>query len=302
MRVLWVQDLDPLVSPGGAELNDRRHIQEGWRRGHEVQVVVPGQNPHDLDSEANLVILSNSMSLPLGAYAHWRERHIPWVIFAHDYGPWVCKWRLHYPMEERCRTLCFLRERWGAILQEARLLIWLSPLHQRAWLYAYPELEPHPHALVPSAVDVERFRDLGQPRGGVVMVNSLAGFKGAENVLRWAEAHPDVQITHVGGNQEGRALPPNVRDIGYVPRAQMNEVLNRHETFLHLPSTPQPFDRTVVEAYLAGCHIEANELVGALSWPWWREGREAVRQACAAAPQTFWTEVERCVSTSSAPA
>ena len=295
MRILWVQDLDPLVSPGGAELNDRQHIIEGIRRGHEVQVVVPGLNPHDLERPADLVVVSNSMSLPLAAYDNWRVRRIPWVIFAHDYHPWVCKWRLFYPMEDRCRTLCFLRERWAPILQEARLLIWLSPLHRWAWLYAYPALESHPHALVPSAVDVELFRDLGQPRSGVVMVNSLAGFKGAANVLQWAEVHPGVEITHIGGNQEGRALPPNVRDVGYVGRTQMNEQLNRHETFLHLPSTPMPFDRTVVEAYLAGCAIEANELVGALSWPWFREGREAVRVACRAAPQTFWTEVERCL-------
>jgi len=297
MKVLWVQDMDPMVYPGGAELNDRAHIWEGVRRGHEVQVVGPEPNPQALDRPADLVVVSNSMSLPLDAYSRWRERRIPWVIFAHDYGPWVCKWRLFYPMEERCQTLCFLRARWGPILQEARLLIWLSPLHRWAWLYAYPQLEAHPHALVPSAVDVELFHDLGRPRSGVVMVNSLAAFKGADNVIRWAEEHPDVQISHVGGNTEGRKVPPNVRDVGYVPQGKMNELLNSHETFLHLPSTPMPFDRTVVEAFLAGCRIEANELVGALSWDFFRQGREAVRQACQSAPQTFWQEVERCAST-----
>ena len=195
-------------------------------------------------------------------------------------------------MEERCRTICYLRDRWRPILSRMGGLVWLSPLHREAWLFAYPELAEARHALVPSPVDPDRFRDLGLVRTGVICVQSLAAFKGADNVIRWAEEHPEQSITAVDSNPEGRTLPGNMTLVGMVPNHELNALYNRHETFLHIPENTMPFDRTVVEGALAGCKLLLNENVGAQSWPWLRQGRTAIVEAMQAAPGQFWDFAE----------
>lgn len=75
----------------------------------------------------------------------------------------------------------------------------------------------------------------------------------------------------------------------------MAELYNQHTTFLHLASHAMPYDRTCAEAYLSGCAIHSNGLVGALSWPFFKQGRAAVARASARAPAQFWRAVEEAV-------
>jgi len=291
VKLLWFQDLDPMVSAGGAQLNDRAIIQLGYQLGLDIQIVVPESGPPSLD-DVGAVIISNATRFPVGMYQELQDKGAPYIFFFHDYWP-MCKWRLFYSQEEKCKT-CFLKERWLPIIQEAALLIWLSPLHRQAWLWSYPELRRHRYALVPSAIDPGQFHDLGLDRKGTVAVDSGLAFKGSSMFLEWAEAHPEEPIT-LAGPVEGLVLPPNVTAIGMVPYQQMNQLYNRHQTFLHLPTTAQPFDRTVAEAYLASCRVTGNKNVGALSWPFFKKGPAAVAEAVGSAPLTFWKAVARAV-------
>ena len=292
MKIAWIQDMDPMVSPGGAEMNDRAMIIAGLRRGHDISILTQG-NAHEEHQAltADLVILSNAVTVPMSLYDALAKENRPYAFFFHDYGPWLCKWRLFYPMEERCRTICYLRSRWIDHLLRAKLMIWLSPLHRWAWLWGEPRLEAVPHALVPSALNPDLFHDLGGKRKDAIAVHSGLPFKGWPRVRAWAEEHPETPLTLVGPDLPSDA-PKSVRLQGPVPYGKMNELYNQHETFLHLPDRPMPFDRTVPEAYLAGCKIVGNSLVGALSWPWFQEGRDAVRRELKAAPTHFWEAME----------
>lgn len=291
MRVLWWQDLDFFSVTGGAELTDRAHCIYGLRKGHEISLATPSAGDEEaLFAPCDIVIVSNATAFRLEAFQRLQELGRPYAWFVHDYFP-ICRWRLFFPMNGKCR--CYLKDRWLPILLGARLLIWLSPLHRESWLWAAPELKDKPFALVPSPVDGRAFHDLGLAREGVVAVNSMMAFKGRANIVQWIRDHPEEKVTLVGGDEvPDDTLPPNATRAGMVPQHQMNEVYNRHQAFLHLPSSPMPFDRTVAEAYLAGCRIIGNELIGALSWSFFREGRDAVRSTLANSPRLFWEVVE----------
>ena len=103
-----------------------------------------------------------------------------------------------------------------------------------------------------------------------------------------------MPVTLVG---DGSELPPNVTRIEHVPYTKMNELYNKHQMFVHLPVNPMPFDRTVAEASLAGCHVIGNKLVGALSWLEFSQGREAIKQLLSESSSNFWRSIESCVST-----
>jgi len=292
-KYIWVQDLNFLTEGGGAQLTDRAHFLEGIRRGCNIKVWTPNVTEIPYASD-NVIIASNPVFLPPSAFYDMSKRGVLYVWFLHDYAP-VCKYRLFFPMQEKCGR-CYLKERWMPILLKSKLIIWLSPLHRESWLKLCPELDKIPYHLSPSPVEVDLFHDMGLPRKGVVAVESLYPFKGREHVLRWTEQHPEVKVTFVGGNPQPRdGLPPNAVDLGPVPYEKMNEVYNHHEAFLHLPQSPSPFDRTVVEAYLAGCRIIGNENVGALSWPFFKGGRTAVGNSCRSSSRGFWEAVESAV-------
>ena len=283
MKIAWVQDKNPFGTFSGAEATDRGHIIHGLRQGHEIEVVLPAET--DV-SWADLVVISNAASFTVEGLTNPGR---PYVLFLHDYWA-LCMWRLYYPMQEKCLD-CYLKPRYLPLLLGSEMIIWLSPLHRESWLWTYPELVSHPYAMVPASIDINQFFDMGLDRSGVIAVNSGSKFKGYERVKEWAEENRDMSLTLVGP-LEG-PMPPNVKAVeAIIPARGMNRLYNGFESFLHLPQNPMPFDRTIAEAYLAGCKIISNELVGALSWPFFREGRDAVRSNLALASSMFWEAIE----------
>ena len=293
MRFTWVQDLDFIIEGGGAQNTDKAHFIEGLKRGYDMSIFTPQVNPNSLLEDNSPVVISNMMAgFNLGIFQSLVQRNRPCIWAFHDYQP-LCKYRLFYPMLEKCKS-CYRREMWLPIFLKAKLLIWLSPLHRESWLWACPELEQRPYAIVPSPIDPSQFYDMKLSREGVICVISLFPFKGRKNVLQWVEEHPDQVLTCIGGNPELEPLPPNCRDVGQVPFGKMNEMYNKHKVFLHLPGTPQPFDRSVAEAYLAGCEIVSNKLVGALSYSWFKS-REEVAEHCGNSSKLFWEKIEEAL-------
>ena len=219
-----------------------------------------------------------------------QESGADYMFFLHDYWP-VCKVRLFYPMLAKCKT-CYRKENWVPILAGAGLLVWLSPLHRKSWLYMCPELRRVPCAIIPSTVDPEMFYDMKLPRAGNVAVNSGVEFKGRYVFYKYAEDRPREQFTLVG-QADGRP-PQNVKLVGQVAYQGMNALYNSHETFVHLPENPMPFDRTIVEALLAGCKVVSNKNVGALSWPEIMSGdKDGIKVLMKSANSSFWAMAER---------
>lgn len=290
MKFSFIQDMDFMSQGGGAQNTDRAHFVEGIRKGHDMAIVTPQADIGAL-RKSDAVIVSNMMaSFGPDLFHELIQRDIPSIWFFHDYQP-VCKYRLFYPMLDKCKN-CHRKPTWLPILLAAHFLIWLSPLHRESWLWACPELEGKLYALVPSPVNPKDFYDMGLRRNGVVCLSSLFPFKGRDNVLRWAEEHPDETLTCISSNpMPEKPLPPNCRDIGDQSYWALNEIYNQHQAFLHLPGTPQPFDRAVAESYLAGCQIIGNPLIGALSYDWFTS-REEVAEHCGNSPKLFWEKIE----------
>ena len=293
MKFTWLQDLDILTAPGGAQFTDRTHFIEGIRRGHDLGLFTPQANP-TLEGDCDAFIISNVSLFPLELFKRILADRKAMIWFNHDYWP-ICKYRLFYPMRDECKS-CYLKERWLPILSKAKLMIWLSPLHRESWLWLYPELEDVPYHLSPSPVSPDQFYNMGLKRNGAVAVESLHPFKGRVHVIRWAEEHPEVDIDVIGGDPEpGEPLPPNVKVHGGLAYSVMNEFYNQHKVFLHLPQSPSPFDRAVAEAYLTGCKVVGNENVGALSYPWFKS-RGVVADYLRNSPKEFWDRIEEVLT------
>lgn len=291
MRVLWLQDLDPFTMDGGAQITDRAHITYGLRRGHDIDIAVGVVEPARIRM-ADLVAVSACTTFPLSVFQDIADAGTPEVWFFHDYAT-LCKFRLFYAMRPKCKV-CYLRDRWVPIMSRARLLIWLSPLHRRTMLYMAPELAQVPYALVPSPVSDKDFYPMGLERRGTLAVNAALSFKGGALFQDWVASHPDEPVTLVGAKPEMR-LSSNVTYLGVVPYTGMNDVYNRHERFLHLAERSQPFERTVAEAYLAGCRLTVNGNIGAVSWPFFKKGRVEVGRVLAGSSQKFWRAIERVI-------
>lgn len=165
-----------------------------------------------------------------------------------------------------------------------------------------PDLSKYPHALVPSAIDPKDHRaplGVDLKPGTVIGVNNLYGFKGRENVLKYAAEHQELKFTFAGGKEKAVELPENCTYIGYKQREDLSAAFAGHEYLIHLPSTPQPFERTPIEFLIANPKgkLIINQLVGARSYPWFGKtspNREEIFKHCEEAPKTFWHEVNTC--------
>ena len=93
MKVGWLQDFDPMaLHGGGGEKSDRAVILEGIRRGHDIEVIVPGTpawGPWDLVVVSNASVYNPQKILDA-------VKRQPYVFYIHDYWP-LCRWRLFYP-------------------------------------------------------------------------------------------------------------------------------------------------------------------------------------------------------------
>jgi len=274
-RIAWITDLDPLVIGGGAQLNDRLRLIEGIRRGHNIEIVTPvSERPRKYD----LAILHNITSFPRDYLLDLKPR----VICHHDYP---CKWRLHWPMLEKCKR-CVDRDFWLKLMAGAELNFFLSTLHRDSIRAIYPEVNG---ISVPSAMNPKPFLEAkGEHRKNTALIINLYTFKGVENVLAYLKKHSELIPTFHGSTNH-----PEIKiNSPPVPSEELPSIYARHEYFIHLPKSPQPFERTAAEALFAGCKLILNEKVGATSWPWWGNKKEVAGEV-AQAPKRFWDIIQK---------
>ena len=119
--------------------------------------------------------------------------------------------------------------------------------------------------IIPPPIDLAKFRVPRQSkkrRRGVVSINQWRNTgKGQQRLLEWSNENK-VEVDIYG---EGDFVPrgPYLTQQGGIPPGNVAQTLWRYETFIHLPTDLEPFGRTVVEAWAAGCRLIVNGLVGA---------------------------------------
>lgn len=287
MKIGWLQNVDFLSIPGGAEFTDRAHFRFIEKQGIEQTIYTP-QSVQFL-SHVDLLIISNIIQFQPSTIKKLCERY-PYVFFIHDYYP-LCKHQLSYPKILKCKK-CGSKKFWLSIIQNAKRIIWLSPLHRKAWLYACPELWDTPYAVIPSPIDVSLFYDmkLEREKNSVICLNPYS-FKGADNLVKFAEEHNEYKYYWVGNTDTEDKLRQFTK-LGYIPYFELNRILNRCEYWIELPFTPQPCERQALEAVLAGCKLIVNRMVGATSYKWFRD-KERLRKEVSGAPRRFWEAIEK---------
>jgi hypothetical protein len=139
--------------------------------------------------------------------------------------------------------------------------VFCSPLHYQRFPWVDGAID---HELIPPPVDLDRFREAAARsngnRKGVVSVAAWRGWgKTPYLSFEWAR-RAGVDIDFYGG---GATAPAGSK---HVPYDELPDLLARYGTFVYLPSQLEPFCRTVVEAWAAGCRVVTNGLVGATYW------------------------------------
>ena len=142
-------------------------------------------------------------------------------------------------------------------LDEHAVHVFTSPLHQA--LYGREQDDPN----IPPALDLGRYRNgrNGSRSGAVALAPWQNLGKGQFLVAEWARNNEPVDVYGPG------PFPPfgkRLNVLGGIPASDVAGVLRRYETFVHLPTAPEPFGRTVVEAWASGCRVITNRNVGAL--------------------------------------
>jgi len=286
MKVAILNDLPIFAGIGsGAEMSTEVMMKEGWHRGH-IVVSFTNETMKDLTG-FDVIVLKNITQFGDRIF-RLKE---PFVNWPSDYA--FCKWRLFYRQGIVCQE-CAGLENWKQLFQNAMLNIFLSPLHRQAYEHVFPSMGEN--VCIPSPIEVERFKpQAGVPRqpGLVIGVNSLLPFKGINTVLSYASEHPEKHFIFVGAKADGTIrFPANSEYREFVPNTELPAMYSNAEYFVHLPETPQPFERTVAEAYLCGCKLIVNKLVGATSYDWWSAGREVVREKVGGAAIKIWEHLE----------
>jgi hypothetical protein len=292
VNITWLADYNFLVNlQGGAEMSDREEYLYGMRKGHTMQLINP-QSANIFDpSTTDLTVISNAT----GFNPEWITKTVctkPYLMYVHDYFP-LCTYRLFYPMQEKCKK-CKNIDAVRKLMMNSVLNIFLSPLHFDAWCFALPELKDHPYHIHPSPVLLDIFTTDPKikriPNAGLVI--NAAAFKGAKNTVEYCKNHPEITWTFVGG-QPAAPLSQNCAFIGYVPTLKMPGIFNQASYYLELPDTPQPYNRTVLEARLMEVpHLILNKNIGAVSYDWFNSDTATIRKHIAEAVPNWWKKVE----------
>jgi glycosyltransferase involved in cell wall biosynthesis len=151
------------------------------------------------------------------------------------------------------------------LLANAALTFFYSPLH----MTAFPEFK-RPYAMVPNPIDPAPYRAARETvaRGpGAVWLGRMEQGKGIDQAIAWAEDQ-ETRLDFYGfGTWVDRVRPPG-EYLGPVDYTDVPARLAGYKTFVMLPDGLEPFCRTVIEAWMAGCELVVNRNCGAL---WWLE-------------------------------
>lgn len=236
MKIGWLQDLHDWA--GGAELT-----MAEFRAAAPESAEIVDCPPGDVQKGMDAYVVGNCVQYRYEDLAPLRGR--PTVKYVNDVWPHG---------DPRVRDY---------LLQNVKLAF-CSPLHQERFPYENPGGE-----IIPPPVDLAPFRKAAShkpkaKRAGTCWVGMGFYGKGIQEAVEWAEQNGPVDF--YGGGPLMPPPSPAVQVMGHVPHNQLHSVLTDYERFLFLPSRVEPFARSVVEAWAAGCELIVNRNVGALHY------------------------------------
>ena len=292
--ISWISDWNCMTGEGGGgEMSERAVIEEGIRRGHEIELVTPNSPNQNKVASTDFIIMGNATRFAPRFLAQLSEQQ-EIVMYVHDFWP-LCRFHLFYPDLERCKTICPNLSFAKKLLLSSSLNIYLSPLHQKLWYRAIPELADRPSYLHVSSVDTKTFIPMDVPKlpNSSLCVNCLLKFKDLKNVIQYAKEHPERTITCAGAKEGGMEYPENIVPIGQVSPTDLPGMLSQTEEFLHIPNYCEPCGRTTIEAKLCDVpKLVLNKLVGVASYKEFKYSRDEFSDWIADSARRFWKQIE----------
>ncbi len=277
MKINYLAYLDPYRYSGGGEQINRKLIDEGRERGHDIRITSKdGSSRHEnpqlwfLSDVYNCPAEHNRSLYPLidsvvrgpTPYVHHDNAYVDLCW----YGALPCNGRGMDGMTCHVKGAGCSVGRAGPLYHRAALCSFLSPLHRDVHVGALGQkiLSLGKTILVPPAVDTGTFKNLSGSRD--IAYLSYGGQSEAKGYFNIMNALPRGAVTFIGGSSPELLRPGDGTYMGAVPQEKMPHVLNRAVNYVHLPRWPEPFGLIVAEAALCGCNLIVNENVGAISW------------------------------------
>lgn len=294
-KISWISDWNCMTGEGGGgEMSERMVIEEGIKRGYEIELVTPNSPNQKKVATTDFAIMGNATRFAPRFLAQLSEQQ-EIVMYVHDFWP-LCRYHLFYPDLKSCKTNCPNLPLAKKLLLSSSLNIYLSPLHKKLWLRAIPELAGKTSYLHVSPVDTKTFIPLDMPKlpNSSLCVNCLLKFKDLKNIIQYAKVHPERTITCAGSKEGGVEYPENIVPIGYVSTADLPGMLAQTEQFLHIPNYCEPCGRSTIEAKLCDVpKLTLNKLVGVASYKEFKYDRDRFAEWIADSPRRFWRELEQ---------
>ena len=264
VKIGWLHDDLGIV--GGAELSERA-LRAGAPDWAEIVLCPPNKRPPE---DIQGWVIQHCVSYP----SNWievLEKGQPIVKQNRD-SWWSGSIRLR---------------RW--LLDNADLLLFSSEMQAATYCHWYE----NEVAVVPPPVNLDWFRSEAKPkeeRQGNVWVGRADPGKGLHLSCDWAlrnaetlDVYGDISVPYIDFSEFGGLVEYH----GRVPYEALPMIYGRAKRFVFTPIHKEPFARTVVEAWAAGCELLVEGQVGALEWIEQRPGDVG------RGTEMFWNEVER---------
>jgi hypothetical protein len=273
--IVWLTEFSESVNMG-TTISDKALIEKGRELGHEITVL----------SELAIRPIINADLCVLSAFPQLNAKamdiisQIPYVNVVRHMGFWGQNVR-QFP----------------DLLKKAKLNVFSSPLQKDKFWDSRCKAECMPDYIG------NTFKITNTERSGdIVYVGDLLQEDGFKRVIEFAHQNPDRRIDIYSQDKQGtdiymRLVPGNVQFKQAIPYEGMPEVLNQYKNFIYLPVQAKSFCRSVAEAYLCGCSLMINELVGCFSYDW-AKNRDEFRKNVTEARNMFWNRVTGTVVSS----
>lgn len=283
MRINFLSHLDPYSHNGGGEVVTKRIIETGLARGHTISITSKNPKRDAWDTNSNFNMFWDVFNCPEENNPFSLElikkltQEKPYVYGQNGYedlcllGTLPCGTEtnktsclvsinhntfgpggIHRPHPHKCVVL----ERRG-LWDASSLTVFVSDHHKEQYDKILGKMA-NPFVMIPPCPNLDQFTNKNLIRD--IPYLSYGGhleYKGFFNIM---EKLPNAQVAFIGGGEPGLI---NKYKYGYyigkVPFSSMPELLNRTQTFVHLPRWAEPFGLTTLQAYLCGCSLMLNE-------------------------------------------
>ena len=275
-KIIWLADYTIKEFPGGAQQTNELMVRYGRKIGYEIEYMLPPKFSISKLKKADLVIINNLIKFK-SSQLNWIIKNKPYVKYDHDHAA--------------ARRI----SRIPKLFSSSRLNIFLSPLHLQGVSKIVGHKIPK-SKVIPSPINTEIFKITNKNRikDSIFACGCLVPEKGINNIIKYLNAHKEKKLFAAGwGKDKATKLlsMENVTFLGFVQHNKLPEVYNKYESFIHLPVDKEAFGRAVLEAYLCGCHLITNKIVGAMSYDWdWKNYDEIKKKV--KSQKRFWEVIK----------